>query len=96
MATTSSFETHAYDSAAFDRGTSAIIQMLTPEQATQLLEYQGDERLRERIEELAAKNNEGQITAAEKAELEGYVRANKFIAILQSQARKLLDARQAK
>jgi uncharacterized protein YnzC (UPF0291/DUF896 family) len=43
-----------------------------------------------RIEELAARSEEGTITAAEKSEYEGYVRANKFVAILQAQARKHL------
>ena len=44
-----------------------------------------------RIELLAHKSNEGDLTAAERAEYEGYVRANKFIALLQAKARKLLD-----
>lgn len=94
MATSFSFDTSSYDSAAFDRGTSPVIQMLSPTQARQLIEYQGDDQLRQRIDELAAKSNEGALTPAEKAEYEGYVRANKFVAILQAQARKLLDVTQ--
>jgi len=87
----STLDTSTYDTAAFDRGTSPVIQMLSPEQARQLLEYRGDEQLRQRIDELAAKSNEGALTPAEKAEYEGYVRANKFVAILQAQAQKFLD-----
>ena len=94
MATSFSCDTNSYDSAAFDRGTSPVIQMLSPTQARQLIDYQGDEQLRQRIDELAAKSNEGVLTPAEKAEYEGYVRANKFVAILQAQARKLLDVAQ--
>jgi uncharacterized protein YnzC (UPF0291/DUF896 family) len=95
MATSLPLDTGGYDAAAFDRGTSPIIQMLTPGQARQLMEYRGDERLRQRIEELAAKSNEGLLTPAEKSEYEGYVRANKFVAILQAQAQKFLDSTQA-
>jgi uncharacterized protein YnzC (UPF0291/DUF896 family) len=46
--------------------------------------------LQARIEELAARCNEGQLSAEEQAEYEGYVKANKFIAILQAKVRKLL------
>jgi hypothetical protein len=38
---------------------------------------------------LASKSTEGQLTSAEKAEYAGYVRGNKFLAILQRQARNL-------
>jgi hypothetical protein len=54
------------------------------------VDYRGDDALRERIDELARRNTEGILTEAERSEYEGYVRANKFIAILQSKARKLL------
>ena len=53
--------------------------------------YRGDEALRARIEELANKNTEDELTDAERAEYEGYVQANKFIAILQAKAKKLLN-----
>jgi hypothetical protein len=50
-----------------------------------------DPALQARIEELGAKSTEGELTAQERAEYEGYVRANKFIAILQRQARQMVD-----
>jgi uncharacterized protein YnzC (UPF0291/DUF896 family) len=90
----SSLDTNGYDTAAFDRGTTPILQLLSPDQTRQLLEYRGDDQLRQRINELAAKSNEGLLTKAELAEYEGYVRANKFVAILQAQAQKLLDSMQ--
>jgi hypothetical protein len=40
-----------------------------------------------RIEELAAKSTEGNLNAAENSEYRGYVRANKFVAILQHEAK---------
>jgi glutamyl-tRNA reductase len=51
---------------------------------------QGHSELQQRIEELACKANEGELTEAERAEYQGYVRANEFVAILQAKARKLL------
>ncbi len=52
--------------------------------------YRGDDSLRNRIDELAERNTEGKLTDEERAEYEGYVRANKFVATLQAKARKLL------
>ncbi|HEX5103637.1 MAG TPA: hypothetical protein VFV87_07505 [Pirellulaceae bacterium] len=51
---------------------------------------QPESSLQERIEELAAKSSEGELTDAERAEYVGYVQANKFVAILQAQARRRL------
>lgn len=82
-----------FDTTAFDRGTAPILQIISTEQVRQLVDYRADEALRQRIDELAAKCNEGELSAAEQLEYEGYVRANKFIAILQAQARKALAAK---
>jgi hypothetical protein len=79
------------DSAAFDRGTDPILNFFSIEQARALAAYRGDDVLRARIEELASKSTEGELTDSERAEYEGYVQANKFIAILQAKAKKLLD-----
>lgn len=48
--------------------------------------HRGDDALRARIEVLASKNTEGELTDAERAEYEGYVHANKLVAILQAKA----------
>ena len=45
-----------------------------------------------RIEELAAKSTEGELSEAERSEYEGYVRANKFVAILKRLAREISRA----
>lgn len=81
----------AFDTIAFDRGTDPILRLLTPEQVRAVAAYQGDEALRRRIDELAAKNGEGELTEAERSEYEGYVRANKFVAVLQAKARRMLS-----
>jgi hypothetical protein len=78
------------DMTAFDRGTDPILDFFNVEQARGLVAYRGDEALRTRIEEAAGKSTEGELTDAERAEYEGYVQANKFIAILQAKAKKLL------
>lgn len=78
------------DTSAFDRGTDQILPLLTFEQAQKLVAFQGEPELQARIEELAARSTEGQLTNEERAEYEGYARANKFIAVLQAKARKRL------
>jgi hypothetical protein len=88
MATTP--DTSGFDSHAFDRGTTPVMRFIPQEQAQKLVQYQADESLRQRIDELGAKSNQGTLTASERAEYEGYVRANKFVAVLQAQARKIL------
>ena len=83
--------TTAFDTAAFDRGTDPILGFFNVEQARAMVAYRGDQAIRARIEALAHKNTEGELTEQERAEYEGYVQANKFIAILQAKAQKLLD-----
>lgn len=72
---------------AFHRGTAAIFSLLTPEQTRKLAELQGDSFTAERIEELAEKANEGELSAAERAEYEAYIEANNLLAVLQAEAR---------
>lgn len=81
----------AFDTVAFDRGTDPILSFFSEEQARALIAYCGDPSLRARIEELACKSTEGDLTDQEQAEYEGYVQANKFIAILQAKAKKRLN-----
>ena len=78
------------DAAAFDRATQPVLGILNREQAAQIVGFHGDDELQGRIEELSAKANEGELTDAERAEYEGYVEANSFIAVLQARARRLL------
>ena len=52
-----------------------------------LANFQADESLQRRLEELAEKCSEGDLSEEERAEYSGYVRANNFLSILQSKAR---------
>lgn len=75
---------------AFDRGVGPILRAVLVDKAETVLGFRPDPALQDRIEELAAKSTEGELTDEERAEYEGYARANKFIAILQRQARRIL------
>jgi hypothetical protein len=86
----SSIDTRGFETNAFDRGIRPILHIFSIDQAKQLVHYQPDAQLRQQIDELAAKCDDGQIGPDELAEYEGYVHANKFVAILQAQARKRL------
>jgi uncharacterized protein YnzC (UPF0291/DUF896 family) len=69
-----------------------VLRIVLPEKAKAILRLGADPELQARIEELAGKSTEGQLTETERAEYAGYVRANKFIATLQRQARQLTGA----
>ena len=84
---------HTSETAAFERGVRPIMEIVLPEKADEIVEFRADPELQARIDELADKSTEGQLTEEERAEYLGYVRANKFVAILQRQARQLIDLR---
>ena len=84
--------TSLIDAAAFDRATEPVLRILSRDQALQIIDFHGDEDLQRRIEELAGKANEGELTDDERAEYQGYAQANKFIAVLQAKARRLLTS----
>lgn len=72
---------------AFHRGTTPLFELLTPEQLRKLTQLQADPALADRLEELAEKANEGDLTPAETAEYEAYIEANNLLAVLQAEAR---------
>ena len=86
MATTS-------ERVAFNRGVRPILEIVLPEKADALIDFQADPELQARIEELARKSTEGELTEDERAEYAGYVRANKFDAILKRQALQIANSR---
>ena len=78
---------------AFDRGIEPVFRLLNEDQVRQIVQLSSDAQLERRIEELAGKSNEGELTPEEHAEYEGYARANKVLAILQAQGRRILASR---
>lgn len=75
--------------AAFERGVRPVAEIVFPEKSQAVLGFRPAPELQARIEELAAKSTEGELTDAERSEYEGYVRANKFVAILKRLAREI-------
>ncbi len=81
----------ALEISAFNRAIRPVMKLALPEKAKEVSEFRADPELQARIEELARKSTEGALSDTEKAEYAGYVRANKFVAILQRQARTMIS-----
>src|SRR5438093_13558051 len=81
----------AMETATLERIVEPVSRCLTPEVARQIVALRAEPELEQRVEELACKADNGQLTEAERDEYESYVRASKFISILQSKARALLS-----
>ena len=60
---------------------------LTPEVAHSVLRWRFTDRAVTRMNDLAARNNEGTITDIEREELDKYVRVGSFINLIQAKAR---------
>jgi hypothetical protein len=78
------------DAPILDRFLDPLADILTPEVASKLVSYRLDRKAQARIDKLARKCNEGQLSEEERREYETYVNAIDFIAILQAKARALL------
>jgi hypothetical protein len=79
---------------AFHVGLAPVLQLLLPGREQMVLDARPDQALRDRIDTLASKNTENALTDDERAEYEGYVRANKFLAVLRREARMMVEAAQ--
>ncbi len=77
---------------ALERLLDPVARCLTPEAARRLVELRADPDLQQRLETLADRCTEGELTPEESEEYESYVRAIQVIAILQAKARRLLAA----
>ena len=78
---------------AFDRGVRPLMEMVLLDKADAIIQFRADPQLEARIEVLARKSTEGELTDDERSEYAGYVRANKFVAILKRQAQHLTSSR---
>jgi hypothetical protein len=65
---------------------------LTPELARHVLKLRFSDNDIARMHELAARNQQGELSPAETDELDNFVRVGDLLAILQSKARKLLKS----
>ena len=78
------------ESAILDKMLEPVVRCFTPAVAKQIVELRADLLTRARIDELAAKCNEGELTEAEQREYGAYVEAIDLIGILQAKARVIL------
>ena len=70
-----------------------VTRTLTVESARKMVDYRPRRKTVARIEKLARKCNNGELTPEERAEYETYVYAGEFVALLQAKARALLKQR---
>lgn len=78
-------------STIIDRVLQPFADVLTEETARALVELRADSQAQERIDELAAKSNDGTITTDEQAEYQSIVNAIDVISLLQLKARVYLQ-----
>ena len=74
-----------------DRFLDPFGALLTPEVAQKLVNFRVDEQTQARIDELADKCNEGQLTLTEREEYDTYIAVIDFITVLQAKARTVLE-----
>lgn len=67
-----------------------MMECLTPQSARRVVAMKANEEVQQRIDVLADKSNEGELSADERAEYEMFVWAGQYISGLQASARKLL------
>ena len=77
---------------SFQRGIEPVIELLLEGNEDVILSFKPDPALVERIDLLADKCTEGELTAEERAEYEGYVRAGTFLGILYGKAERMRHA----
>jgi hypothetical protein len=79
--------------AVLDRLLDPVALLLTPEVAERFVQFQADAGTQARLDELAAKANEGELNEAERHEYETYVSAIDLVTVLQAKARTVLQRR---
>jgi hypothetical protein len=75
-----------------DRVLDPLAACLNPEAARRILDLRIDPEIGARVEVLAARANEGELTSEERAEYLSYVEAADLLAIFKLKARRHLDA----
>jgi len=79
------------ETVTLERLLEPVSRCLTPEVARRIVELRADRQLQRRVDALADKCTEGQLTPEERDEYETYIRGSRFIAVLQAKARRLLE-----
>jgi hypothetical protein len=76
--------------AVLERLLDPVSRSLNIEAARKLVQLKADAETQARVDELARKCNEGELSSAERSEYETFVTAGNLIAILQAKARLIL------
>ena len=77
--------------ALLERLLEPVSRSLNAEAAKELVKLKADAKTQARVDELARKCNEGELSPSEKSEYERYVTAGNLVAILQAKARLILS-----
>jgi len=78
------------ESAILDKMLEPVARCWTPAVAQRIAALRADPLIQARIDELATKCNEGELTEAEQREYAAYVEALELIGLLQAKARAIL------
>lgn len=81
---------HNKSTGVLERLLDPVSRSLNVEAARKLVHLKADAKTQARVDELARKCNEGELTPAERSEYERYVTAGNLVAILQAKARSRL------
>lgn len=87
--------TKTSDLGSLERMLRPLRRQLGRKLAAALVRLEADAEVQARYDELADKNTEGTLTAAERRELESLVRANSILSLLKVQARAFLQQQKA-
>jgi hypothetical protein len=85
-----SMDTAGHETNFLVRLLAPIGECMTPEVARKIADLRAAPDIQARVDELADKCTEGELTAEERAEYESYVHAIRVIGVLQAQARNIL------
>lgn len=78
-----------------DRLLNPVRDVLTPEVAQAIADLRADATTQERLDDLAERHHEGQLTPDELTEYQSLVSGVNLISVLQAKARSVLKARQS-
>lgn len=73
-----------------DRVLDPVMECFTPEVARRLADLRADSQIQARLDELAGKANEGQLSSEEQVEYDKYRQAYHLVTVLQAKARRFL------
>ena len=74
-----------------DRILDPVVNAFSPEVARRIVALKAGEDVQSRVDDLAAKANNGDLTEDERAEYEAYVDAIDLVSILQAKSRRMLN-----